>query len=98
MPSGKQDDNNPLSRRQRDRLQRETHRERRRRMDAAVARRRDQRSGSPLRVLTAFLAIMALLAGITAVFLQLGDDGGGRRIEASASASADQPPATAGDG
>jgi hypothetical protein len=81
------DDERPLSKRERERLRRDTRKERQRRMDAAVARRRDARSGSPLRVVGLFLGIVVLLAGITAVFLQVGDDVDSGGLEAARAAS-----------
>src|SRR5689334_4766151 len=66
-----------------------------RRADRAVARRRDQRSGSPARVLGALVVILALLAGITAVFVQVGEKGSGT-IE-NATASDARPSSGSGD-
>jgi hypothetical protein len=81
------DHDRPLSKRERERLRRQTRKDRQRRMDAAVTRRRDARSGSPFRVLGVFVGIVALLGAITVVFLQVGDNVDSGPLEAAKAAT-----------
>ena len=95
--SPRPNDEQPLSKRQRERLRRQTHKERMRRMDEAIARRTQDRSGSPVRVVGSLMLLLAVLAGISAVFVQVGQKGAGGSIEA-ASANAEHPDTAADPG